>query len=277
LLAFVLVKRAWKIPGITILGGDNSNTGAAVNRSRQQLLSDYFVYEGRDVVIPEEQYHKILSRHLPYYRKLFPELKEKFLSRTKKFLSAKTFLIKSNEPFIEMPVLISATAVQITFGLYDYLLPHYQYIRIYPEQYFGKDSLRVLAGHVYGNTITLAWNHFLKGHEEYTDGVNVGLHEMAHALYFQHVHADIVRSRAFITNFNEVMEEGQELYELKRGAPSQLFSANAYKDLQEFWAESVELFFERPSELRRENTELYESLKDILNQDPVNALYPVVQ
>jgi Mlc titration factor MtfA (ptsG expression regulator) len=279
-IGFVGVKRAWKAKGTVILGGPNSGTKIEYNEDSgndtQTSLSDYFVYEGRDLIIPDEQYQKLLDKYLPYYRKLFPDLKDKFLNRTKKFLASKTFLIKSNQPFIEMPVLISATAVQLTFGMDDYLLPYFQYIRVYPEEYFAKDSLRVLAGHVYGNTITLAWNHFLKGHEEYTDGVNVGLHEMSHALYFQHVQADVIKSRSFISNFNEVMEEGQEVYELKKSHPCELFTTNAYRNLQEFWAESVELFFERPTELKRENAELYDSLKDILNQDPANSLYPVV-
>jgi MtfA peptidase len=279
-VGYVGVKRAWKTTGTTILGGPNSGTRIdynedAANHTRT-LLSDYFVYEGRDLVIPDEQCDKLLDKYLPYYRRLFPDLKERFLKRTKKFLAEKTFLIKSNEPFLEMPLLISATAVQLTFGLDDYLLPYFQYIRVYPQEYFASDSLRVLAGHVYGNTITLAWNHFLKGHEEYTDGVNVGLHEMSHALYFQYVQADIIKSQSFISNFNEVMEEGKEVYELKNADPCKLFSTNAYRNLQEFWAESVELFFERPTDLKREHADLYDSLKDSLNQDPANSLYPVV-
>lgn len=279
-VTFVLVRKAWKTKGSSIVGSwsnrYNNVEDTQLSNDRQQLLSDYFVYEGRDLVIPDEQYQKILDKYSPYYRQLFPDLKDKFLQRTKKFLASKTFLIKSNEPFVEMPVMLSATAVQLTFGLHDYLLPYFQYIRVYPEEYFASDSLRVLAGHVYGNTITLAWNQFLKGNETYNDGVNVGLHEMAHALYFQYMEADLVKSRSFVSNFKEVMEEGEELYQLKKADPAQLFSKNAYRNLQEFWAESVELFFERPSDLKNENSELYESLKDILDQDPVNALYPVI-
>lgn len=287
-LGYFAIKTAWKSKGTEILGGWNDKRETIrrglfaeekysdADERFNDLTKDYLVYHGVDLVIPQEQYEKIIGKRIPYFNKLSPELKEKFINRTKKFLTSKTFLIKTNEPFLDMPVLISATAVQLTFGLDDYLLPHFQYIRIYPEEYFANGTMRVLAGHVYGNTVTLAWNHFLKGNEEYTDGVNVGLHEMAHALYYQYVEADVIKCRSFISNFNEVMAEGQEVYELKNSNPSQLFTNNAYRNLQEFWAESVELFFERPADLKRENSELYDSLADILNQDPINTLYPVL-
>jgi MtfA peptidase len=280
-VAYFGVKNAWKSKGTTILGGSGDRrNGYDTNYdggNRQKLLKDYLVYEGRDLVIPVEQYERVLSKYSPYYCKLAPELKEKFLLRTKEFCRSKTFLVRSKDPFIEMPVMLSAAAVQLTFGMDDYLLPHYQYIRIFPKEYIAKDSLHVLVGHVVGNTITIAWDQFLEDYQDYTDGANVGLHELAHALYYQHVHADAIKSRTFISNFNEVMEEGHEVYQHKHSSPSELFSDYAYKNLQEFWAESIELFFERPSDLKRENTELYDSLKDILNQDPVNELYPIVQ
>jgi len=275
---FILVRKAWKDKSTTILPGSRDQRSAAYESlyKRQQLLKEYLLYEGANISIPEEQYHQLLSKRSHYYRKLAPELKEKFIERTKRFLSSKTFLLKTDEPFIDMPVLISATAVQLTFGLDDYLLPHYQYIRVYPEEYFANGTIKVLAGHVYGNTITLSWNHFLEGHDDYTDGVNLGLHEMAHALYYQCVHADVIRPKRFISNFNEVMAEGSELYQLRQSNPSQMFSENAYRNLQEFWAESVELFFERPAELQRENGELFQALVEMLNQNPISGLYPVL-
>jgi Mlc titration factor MtfA (ptsG expression regulator) len=278
-IAVTLVRKAWKTPGTTILPGMNegrrySNDTTEEESVSERIAQEYNVYKGCDIYLSEEQYDKILSKRLPYYRHLAPDLKEKFLIRTRMFLKSKTFLIKTDEPFVDMPVLVSGTAVQLTFGLNDFQLSHYEFIRIFPEEYFAKGTLNVLLGHVYGNTITLSWNHFLDGHEDHSDGVNLGLHEMAHALYYQLVHAD--PSRRFVNNFNEVMAEGAEMYELKHASPSTLFNENAYRNLQEFWAESVELFFERPSDLQKENAELFETLAEMLNQNPVNSLYPVL-
>jgi MtfA peptidase len=278
LIGFVAVRRALREKGTTLLKGSyDSNKTLNTSDKIGDILKEYHVYHGRDLEITDEQYDKILGKRFPYYRRLASGLKEKFVHRTKRFLSDKTFLIKDDEPFLEMPVLISATAVQLTFGLEKYVLPHYEYIRIYPQEYFGKGSLKVLAGHVYGNTITIAWNHFLKGHEEYTDGINLGLHEMAHALYFQLVEADIGRCNRFSNIFNHILAEGMEVHEMKHTCPSQLYKENAYRNLQEFWAETVEIFFERPGELQRENAELYNLVKDILSQDTVNTMFPVTE
>lgn len=288
-LAIVAVRKALQAKGTEILGSWNGRREtvrrglfpeekyADADERFRDLTKGYFVYHGRDILVAEPQYEKILNKRSHYYRRLAPELKQKFTDRVKEFINSKTFLIKSEEPFVDMPVLISATAVQLTFGLNKFQLPHFEYIRVFKEEYFAADnSLRVLAGHVYGNTITLAWNHFLQGQEEATDGVNLGLHEMAHALYFQLVEAASGRCQRFTRSFNEIMAEGAEVYELKHAKPSELYTENAYRNLQEFWAESVELFFERPAALKRTHPDVYEQLKEILKQDPVNELYPVI-
>ena len=47
---------------------------------------------------------------------------------------------------------------------------------------------------------------------------------------------------------------------------------NAIKDFQEFWAESIEIYFKSPDRLQLHYPELYTVLCDLLNQDPLN--YP---
>jgi Mlc titration factor MtfA (ptsG expression regulator) len=39
--------------------------------------------------------------------------------------------------------------------------------------------------------------------------------------------------------------------------------------MHEFWAVSVEAFFENPAGLRKNMPDLYEALSNVLNQDPV--------
>src|SRR5438045_9555206 len=45
----------------------------------------------------------------------------------------------------------------------------------------------------------------------------------------------------------------------------------AFTNLQEFWAVSVEAFFENPSGLKQSLPQLYGTLCDILNQDPLTG------
>jgi hypothetical protein len=57
--AFIGVKRAWKENGTVLLGsGSSRRTSIADQRSQglqDQLHREYNVYEGRDIVIPDEQ------------------------------------------------------------------------------------------------------------------------------------------------------------------------------------------------------------------------------
>lgn len=174
-----------------------------------------------------------------------------------------------------MPVLVSATAVQLTFGLRDYQLPFYKYIRIYPAEYFG-ETLKVLAGNVQDNTITIAWNHLLKGLENTSDGANVGLHEMSHALYFQKTIIEQNSARRFIEKYNGLLSECRSAFEDEVKGHVNLYTDYATSSLQEFWAESVELFFEKPVELQATFPLVYAAMMRVLNQNPLNKESPVI-
>jgi Mlc titration factor MtfA (ptsG expression regulator) len=216
----------------------------------------------------------ILDKYFTYYRNLDRHLQFKFFDRMIKFMYSKNFLIYSDEPFKEMPVLISAAAVQISFGLDEFELPHYNYIRVHKEEYFAENSLRILAGNVEGNCITLAWNHLLKGYYDYTDGNNVGLHEMAHALYYQEIIVEEDDEDSFANHFKQLMTDGENVLQLKQ-CPHQLYSSYAFTNLQEFWAVSVELFFEKAHHLQNAYPHIFDHLKNILRQNPTVANQPV--
>jgi len=236
-----------------------------------------YVYQGNQLDISDADIKTALEKRFPYYVSLTHDLKQVFEKRVRRFMTLKTFIIPESKTYKDVPILMSATAVQLTFGLKEFELPWYQYIRIHPEEYFANDpnALRVLAGHVENNIITIAWNQFLKGIEDDRDGVNVGLHEMAHALYYQHVIVNKSRKNGFIKELSDVMEESEDIYTLKH-KHQVLYSDNAYKNLQEFWAESIEIFFERPHAMQICYPELFESLKELLNQDPLNKTNPLL-
>ena len=234
------------------------------------------VYHGSTDTITPEEIERILTKRYQYYVQLDLELKEVFLKRIHHFINQKTFIVKTNEGFKEMPVLVSAAAIQLTFGLNDYLLPFYKYIRIYPQEYIGDDFLKILAGNVQNNIITVAWNQFLKGNEDLTDGSNVGLHEMSHALYFQKLMIEGDYAKDFCKSYNHLLTACKEASQTEINRQKNLYSAYADTGLQEFWAESVEIFFEKPIELNRQYPSVYEAMQSLLNQDPLNKEYPVM-
>lgn len=242
-----------------------------------QISPTDIVVRGRQLDLTDLGLNRILELRFPFYFSLEAEQKARFRRRLRKFLNTKTFIIKDDEGFKEMPVLVSATAVQLTFGLQQYLLPFYPYIRIYPEEYFKDGTLTVLAGNVQGNIITVAWNHVLKGIENAADGANVGLHEMSHALYFQKLVVEERFAKKFAKKYNYLLSECRTAFEDELKGRVDLYSDYANKDMQEFWAESVELFFEKPAELKRCYPAVFNRMTVLLNQDPLNKENPVIK
>ena len=82
--------------------------------------------------------------------------------------------------------------------------------------------------------------------------------------------------KEFKRHFNEVMAEGQKIFD-QRNTGSSVFNDYAYKNLQEFWAESVEMFFERPGVMQAACAELFIILKQLLHQDPLNRSNPLLE
>ena len=236
--------------------------------------SNQLIYYGNKPGISDEDIENSLSTWQPYYKNLQPFLQQKFFQRVKEFMQQKVFVIHSKEGYKEMPVLTSAAAVQVTFGLNDFLFPSFNTIEIFPEEFFDGNCNKILNGIVDNNIISIAWNQFLKGNSNYTDRENVGIHEMAHALYYQKI---IINKNddAFTANFTEVMIQGEKIY-ASRGQQNSLFNSYAFKNMQEFWAESIEMFFEDPSGMQITYDELFTAIKILLNQDPGNSVSPVL-
>ena len=94
---------------------------------------DYLTYYGDQLDFSKDDLISILNRHSTFYSNLDDTGKEKFIHRLTKFIEDKTFKVHDKSGFKEMPVLISATAIQVSFGLEEYLLSHFIYIHIHPE------------------------------------------------------------------------------------------------------------------------------------------------
>ncbi len=249
------------------LKGDNTNDISEAGTGGP------LVYYGKDLNFSELVYRQILSRHFPFYQGLNDANKNVFITRLKKFISQKVFIIHDTSGYREMPVLISATAIQLTFGLQKYLLPNFEYIHIFPEEFVGVyPVLRVLEGNVSGNTINLSWKHFLAGFKTTNNGQNVGLHEMAHAYYYQFFETGQQVDNNFVNAFPAFNNYGNKVFVQERKAGYNLYSDYAFKNFQEFWAESVEIFFEKPQEMKAQYPELYATLCEILNQQPAESL-----
>lgn len=237
---------------------------------REDLSQDpVLVYSGDELNFSDGVFTTVLEKHFPYFRKLPFERKHIFLRRLKTFIASKTFVIHNKSGFREMPILISATAIKLSMGLDYFTLPHYTHIHIFPEAFIGiHPNLRFLTGNVSGNSIHISWKHFLEGYQFPEDGQNVGIHEMAHAYYYQNFETDEEVDDAFVSRFDMFNTTGSILFEKEKISKTPFYSPYALTNFQEFWAESVELFFERSTTFKNNYAELYYIMVNILNQDP---------
>ena len=96
-------------------------TGHDKKASDEAHITCPLVYNGNDLEFSDDVLHTVLSKHFPYYNKLLDIDREKFISRLRKFIDTKIFIIHDKKGYREMPILISASAVQLTFGLRKFL------------------------------------------------------------------------------------------------------------------------------------------------------------
>ena len=111
----------------------------------------------------ETFYHTIISTHLRFYNRLSLEDQRKFLFRTYLFRKAKRFHYIEVTENAEMPLLVSAVAVQLTFGLEKFMLNFFRDIFILKDDYHYGFYSRPFQGHVDHSGIYLSWDNFMKG------------------------------------------------------------------------------------------------------------------
>jgi Mlc titration factor MtfA (ptsG expression regulator) len=225
-----------------------------------------------------EAYDAILQQYIPYYRNLNAALRERFLKRTLIFRATKHFEFVEMEEEEHMSLLISAAAIQLTFGIQHYLMDHFNKIYIMKRDYhFGLFNVP-FQGHVSDDGIYLSWNNFLRSYANYTDGDNVGLHEMAHALAYVNFTVHDGEDEAFQIRFMRFTITGRQVFNRMKAGEMNMLGSYAATNYQEFWAVCVEHFFERPETFKIQLPELYEAICKLLNQDllkPGLLLQPV--
>ncbi len=254
---------------------------AVVAHRFREFFKTGYRYAGRKAapirtwVLPVPQlYREILSRNFDYYRRLRAVDKPKFERKVCSFLFSKQFIPRQMpEVPVEARVLIAASAVQLTFGLPNVYLQHFDKILVYPNEYYSSITRKYHKGEVnprFG-IIVLSWKNFVEGYARPEHPQNVGLHEMAHALRLE----NIIRHREF-KFFDEAL-----ISEFDRHArafcenPEEripFFRPYACTNEHEFFSVAVENFFARPDAFHEEQPILYDIMRRLLRQDPLKLM-----
>jgi Mlc titration factor MtfA (ptsG expression regulator) len=230
----------------------------------------YTRHQYKRFIAAETFYHSVVSHHLKYYNRLNLEEQRKFLFRTYQFQHSKNFHYIEVEQNAEMPILVSAAAVQLTFGLETFKLSYFDDIFILRDDYHYGFYSRPFMGHVDQTGIYLSWDNFIKGISGLTPNCNVGLHEMGHALAYVNFITRTEEDKHFKKEFHNFSKVARPIFTSMQGGVKNLLGDYAATNYHEFWAVAIEVFFENALLFRQELPELYTAMARVLNQDPLN-------
>lgn len=163
-----------------------------------------------------------------------------------------------------MEILVSAAIAQLTFGLSEFDIQHFNEINIAPESFYSE----LIGDDVKGLTfrhgiVIMSWADFVEGYLVSNDKLNLGLHELAHALSL-----DYSAQLEIENDMTDWAHSGiKELQRLRTNTDSQFLREYAGTNMHELWACCVECFFEAPIEFQQHIPELYRKVAKVLNQD----------
>lgn len=244
----------------------------AIKQSNIQI----FPPNGYELLFGEDQVpnlRQLLNDNFVLYKMLDDKGRKLFEKRVYRFINMKDFKAGSNMSKItdEMRVMIAASAIQITYGYPEVYFKHFRTIILFADEYYSTISGEYHAGEVNaGGAIVLSWKNFMSGFSNLSDGRNLALHEMAHALRL----TNIVDNAEYDFIDRDTMQTFEELalIEMQKIENNEdcFFRAYGATNLQEFFSVAVECFFEIPNEFKAYNPELYLLLTRILKFDLLN-------
>lgn len=174
----------------------------------------------------------------------------------------------------KVALLVAATAVRLVFRRPEWEFRDFGEILVYPGGFrtdgtYSTDlsgSASAAAGlvHSSGNVI-LSLPHLLRGFQHDNDGYNVGYHEFAHVI--DGYRPDGIPDELTLGSYRPWVQVMQKEFEKVHRGRS-ILRQYAGTNPAEFFACSVEAFFEKPSQMRSKAPELYEQLAVFFNQRP---------
>ena len=213
----------------------------------------------------------VLKHKFRFYNKLTPRHQRIFEHRVASFIKDKDFIGREGlEVTEEMKVLISATAVMLTFGFRDFYIGLLDRIFIYPSEFYSRAREEFHKGEFNPQlrTLVLSWKDFRKGFENYHDNINLGIHEFAHAIHLNSMNERDVSSTIFSDSFKELTDLLTNEESLRKALiNSKYFRDYAYTNQFEFLAVVIETFIESPNELKSQFPEVYNKTRQMLNFD----------
>ncbi|WP_300518805.1 M90 family metallopeptidase [Aliiroseovarius sp.] len=228
---------------------------------------------------------EVVAEEVPLTRKLPTDLRARFEGKVNLFLHQVGFIgCDGLEVTDEMRLSIAAQACLLIANS-DAWYRDLRTVLIYPgafqsmrqerQGYVVTERRRVRLGESWQHgPVVLSWQHSEAGALDAGDGRNVVLHEFAHQLDGLSGQTDGAPVLARGQNFEDwrrVVVEAFErhLWQVQPGRRTVIDEYGA-EGPEEFFAVSIELFFERPHALEAGEPELYDQLRALLGLDPAS-------
>jgi len=215
------------------------------------------------------QQKDILTEKFPFYNKLSNKYKSYFEHRIASFIKDKDFIPRGGlEMTEEMKILISATAVMLTFGFRDFYIGLISQIVIYPNKFYSQTNKKFHKGEFNPKleTLVLSWEDFKQGFDIDDDNLNLGIHEFTHAIHLNSIKERDISSTIFSDSFNELSVLLSSEEDLRnRLMASKYFRNYAFTNQFEFLAVAIENFIETPNDFKSEFPEIYGKVRQMLN------------
>ncbi|MFY0635543.1 MAG: zinc-dependent peptidase [Vannielia sp.] len=236
----------------------------------------------REAPLTEAQ-REIIRARVPIIRRLPPELARALEGRVNLFLDQVQFHGRGGlEVSEEMRLSIAAQACLLVVNS-DAWFTNLRTILIYPGAFKSRQSRSdgfvvterevVRTGESWARgPVILSWAHSDAGAADDSDGHNVVIHEFAHQIDDLSGQTDGVPllnpDQSFATWARVFTEAYERLCEATRRGERRVIDPYGCEGHEEFFAVSVEVFFEQPAALREEEPEVYAQLSALFRLDP---------
>ena len=231
-------------------------------------------------------WEEIIKENVKLYNHLPDELKGQLHGLVNVFAAEKKFEgCGGLEITEEIKATIAAQACMLLLnrkaGYFDKLKNILVYPHTYVAKKFSSDGVieiqgrSVRLGESWQNgPVVLAWDSVIGGAVNIQDGKNVVLHEFSHQLDQADGVADgapILESRSSYATWARVL--GAEYEKLQKKAKryrKSVMHRYGATNPPEFFAVATETFFEKPKQMKKKHSELYDALSDYYKMDPVS-------
>lgn len=231
-------------------------------------------------------WNSIIENNLPIYPHLSLSQRRNLQGNIQVFLAEKQFIgCNGLQITEEMKVIIAAVACLLLLNEREKYFPKLRSILIYPTAYFAKETTvsgnyvveekRVVRlGESWNrDQLILSWQQVKQDTNNWNDGLNVILHEFAHQLDQEDGKAEgvpILKTQSDYSNWSKIMtQEYKKLcHDVEQGRKTIMNSYGATHPA-EFFAVATETFFEKPQQLQKKHSELYQLLQNYYQLNPV--------